>query len=314
VHGGPDAKGAAPHDFSTNANACGPCPLALQAVQGADAQRYPDPTACALREALGRLHGVPPQRIVVAASASEFIFRMTAAAAQRGGRAVAVPPHAYGDYAAAARAWGMEVVRRGRSAGLAWACEPSSPLGQGDACAEPVTGTTLVVDLAYAPLRLGGTASPLPPGAWQLWSPNKALGLTGVRGAYAVAPEGTQEMVGQLQALAPSWVLGAHGAAMLRAWGEAAVQAWVEGCKPTLREWKKRQAALCRGVGWEVLPSDANFFTARASLDAAALQALRLRGVQLRDCSSFGLPGHVRLAVLPPASQDALQRALEALR
>ena len=36
-HGGPDAQGAAPHDFSTNSNACGPCPLALTAVppQGA---------------------------------------------------------------------------------------------------------------------------------------------------------------------------------------------------------------------------------------------------------------------------------------
>ena len=36
VHGGPDARGAVPHDFSTNANAVGPCPQALAAVQAAD--------------------------------------------------------------------------------------------------------------------------------------------------------------------------------------------------------------------------------------------------------------------------------------
>ena len=32
-HGGPDALGVPRWDFSTNANACGPCPPALQAVQ-----------------------------------------------------------------------------------------------------------------------------------------------------------------------------------------------------------------------------------------------------------------------------------------
>ena len=42
-HGGPDAQGVPLWDFSTNANACGPCPEALAAVQQADATRYPDP-------------------------------------------------------------------------------------------------------------------------------------------------------------------------------------------------------------------------------------------------------------------------------
>ena len=42
IHGGPDAWGVPLHDFSTNSNACGPCPQALAAVQAADATRYPD--------------------------------------------------------------------------------------------------------------------------------------------------------------------------------------------------------------------------------------------------------------------------------
>ena len=37
VHGGPDALGVPLHDFSTNSNACGPCPAAWQQVQLADA-------------------------------------------------------------------------------------------------------------------------------------------------------------------------------------------------------------------------------------------------------------------------------------
>ena len=43
LHGGPDAAGIPVFDFSTNSNACGPCPEALHAVQVADATRYPDP-------------------------------------------------------------------------------------------------------------------------------------------------------------------------------------------------------------------------------------------------------------------------------
>ena len=77
VHGGPDASGAAMHDFSTNANACGPCPLALDAVRAADPAAYPDPAYRELRVRLARHHGVAVDRIVVAASASEFIFHIT---------------------------------------------------------------------------------------------------------------------------------------------------------------------------------------------------------------------------------------------
>ncbi|MGL6203454.1 MAG: aminotransferase class I/II-fold pyridoxal phosphate-dependent enzyme, partial [Giesbergeria sp.] len=58
VHGGTDALGAALHDFSTNSNACGPCPAALAAVQQADATRYPDPAYTDLRAQLAAFHGV----------------------------------------------------------------------------------------------------------------------------------------------------------------------------------------------------------------------------------------------------------------
>ena len=111
VHGGPDARGAARWDFSTNANACGPCPVALQAVNKADATRYPDPAYARLREALARFHEVDAQRIVIAGSGSEFIFRFTAWAAEHVD-VVSVPDFAYGDYAAAANAQGLEIERR----------------------------------------------------------------------------------------------------------------------------------------------------------------------------------------------------------
>jgi histidinol-phosphate/aromatic aminotransferase/cobyric acid decarboxylase-like protein len=104
VHGGPGAQGPVRWDFSTNAHAAGPCPAALQSVQLADPCRYPDPGCDALRERLANWHGVAPQRIVLAASASEFIQRITAVSSRLWPGAVAVPALAYGDYAAAAHA------------------------------------------------------------------------------------------------------------------------------------------------------------------------------------------------------------------
>lgn len=316
IHGGPDALGAPQYDFSTNSNSCGPCPQALAAVQAADATRYPDASYTALRAALADFYAVAPWRIVLAGSASEFIFRITAWARQQGARSVNLPTHAYGDYAHAAQAWRLAVAEAGTQADLVWACEPSSPLGQAHSPALASLRGTVVLDSAYAPLRLSGQPTlgdSQRQQLWQLYSPNKALGLTGVRAAFAIAPLGAEAAVQQLEALAPSWVLGVHGVALLTAWTHADTQRWLEDSLRTLAGWKQRQTDLLHAAGWTVQTSDTPFFCARppAALDAVRLcVALRAHGIKLRDATSFGLPGWVRLGVLPPAAQDALMHQL----
>ena len=156
-HGGADALGAARWDFSTCANAAGPCPTALAAVQRADVTRYPDPEATAVRTALAALHGVALWRVLPAASASEFIQRFTAVSARLWPGGVGVPALAYGDYAAAALACARQVYAGdgppdGRIT-LHWAAEPSSPLGQ-DAPPDAQVGKgPSVLDAVYAPLE-----------------------------------------------------------------------------------------------------------------------------------------------------------------
>jgi histidinol-phosphate aminotransferase len=343
THGGPDAQGAARHDFSTNSNACGPCPAVLAAVQQADATRYPDASYTRLRASLAEFHGVDAKRVLLAASASEFIFRITAWVAQQAAskaeRSVWVPTHAYGDYAQAAQAWGLARSHEQATARLVWCCEPSSPLGgahtpwplglQGlqetregarhvqDCEAVTAQRETVVLDCAYAPLRLSGEPSLTPSQlqqVWQLFSPNKALGLTGVRAAYAIAPLGCEVAVQELDALAPSWPLGAHGVALLQAWVQPDVQGWLADSLHTLRRWKLMQTDMLQVLGWTCLPSDANFFCARPAVGASSLAFdlahLRAAGIKLRDAASFGLAGHVRLSVQAPAAQDALRVAL----
>ncbi|MGJ7486623.1 aminotransferase class I/II-fold pyridoxal phosphate-dependent enzyme [Variovorax sp. LT2P21] len=330
VHGGPDALGVPAHDFSTNGNACGPCPVALAALQAVDAAHYPDPHYTALRETLARFHGVDARRIVVAASASEFIFRVTAAFASRGGRRVALPPHSYGDYRRAARAWGLTASTwnedewaGGPAPSLHWACDPSSPLGQeepglGARIDRLPEGATCVLDLAYEPLRLEGAlalTTAQRDRVWQLVTPNKALGLTGIRAAYAIAPRANRDMHEVVARLAPSWPVGSHGVALLGAWTLPEVQAHLQRTRATLADWKQQQIAMCASLGWECLPSVANFFCVHPGVKGlpALATGLRGHGVKVREAASFGLPEALRLAVLPPASQDALHAAVRAL-
>lgn len=313
-HGGPDALGVPRWDFSTNANACGPCPSALVAVQRADPQHYPDPGYAALRHALAAFHGVAVERIVVAGSASEFIARITAAVVRAGGRQVWLPTLSYGDYAQAAKVWGLLPVNDPAEADLLWLCEPSSPLGNAEPKANAVAGQggVVVLDRAYEPLRLCGQCS-LGADAlgrvWQLWSPNKALGLTGVRGAYAIAPLQGLALARSLEQMAPSWPLGAHAVAMLTAWVQADTQRWLAQSLVQLAEWKVVQVECLSKAGWVCLPSEANYVCARAP-HVLDVPALRAQGIKLRDTTSLGLPDHWRLGVLSPAAQLALHAAV----
>ncbi|WP_342129255.1 aminotransferase class I/II-fold pyridoxal phosphate-dependent enzyme [Hydrogenophaga sp. OTU3427] len=314
AHGGPDAAGVPRWDFSTNSNACGPCPQAWRAVQASDASRYPDPGYTELRAALARLHGVAEERLVLGTGSSELIARLTAWVARGGGRRVWLPTPAYGDYAHAATQWRLTRVATPAEADLAWCCAPSSPRG----VAEPTPWASLcqarvlALDRAYEPLRLSG--SPPSPAqcdqAWQLWSPNKALGLTGVRGAYAIAPPGATAVAAELADMAASWPLGAHAVALLLAWTRADTQDWLHGSRAQLRAWKAGQTALLQSLGWTCLPSDTPYFCARPPrpLDG---NALRRQGIKLRPTDNLGLGGHWRLSVQPPAAQAALHQALD---
>lgn len=326
VHGGPDHAGVPLHDFSTNSNACGPSPHALQAVSQADPAQYPDAAYSRLHRQLAGFHEVDVERIVLAASASEFIFRITSLVSQRGGRTVSLPAHSYGDYAQAARAFAMEAVGEQAGAPLRWSCDPSSPQGLADErlhglVSAQAGGDVVVLDRAYEPLRLEGKLK-LPDGllqkTWQLWTPNKALGLTGVRAAYAIAPAGDHAGIQAMEQLCPSWPVGSHGVAMLQAWVQPEVQSWLDGSKTTLRLWKARQLGLCEALGWRCEDSHANFFCARPLLPdrmplADALGHLRAHGIKLRDTTSFGLPGQVRVSVQPPGAQDALHNVWQTI-
>ncbi|KQY86824.1 aminotransferase class I/II-fold pyridoxal phosphate-dependent enzyme [Pelomonas sp. Root1444] len=312
-HGGPDGGPVPMHDFSTNASPLGPPPALWQAVSNADRRSYPDPQYRALRRRLGG--DSDAELVLPTAGGAEGIRRMTLAAMRAGHHEVWVPQPGFGDYAVAAQALGLAAKPYAEPAdiqptapALVWICEPCNPTGASAAAWPALDGHLVVVDRAYEPLRLLGQAPPLPPQAWQLVCPNKALGLTGVRAGYLIAPAADAAWA-HARLLAPSWVLSAEGVALLTHWLDDDTQAWLAAARARLREWTAAQRALLADRQWQQLPSCTNFWLARPPRPGTAPR-LRERGIQVRDAASFGLPGWVRVSAQPPAAQQALRQAL----
>lgn len=308
-HGGPDSGPPAAFDFSTNASPLGPPPALLAAVQAADRRNYPDPSYRALRRRLG-----DDDLVLPTAGGAEGIRRLTLTALLAGRREVWVPQPGFGDYALAAQALGLAVKSYAQPADIrptapavVWICEPCNPTGA-SVPAWPELDALVIVDRAYEPLRLQGDTPALPAGAWQLVCPNKALGLTGIRAGYAIAPR-ADEVWGHALSLAPSWVLSAEGVAMLTHWPDDATQRWLADARATLRDWTAAQHALLADLDWQQRESCTHFWLARPPR-ADCAPRLRERGIRVRDATSFGLPGWVRVSAQPPAAQQALQQAL----
>ena len=344
MHGGPDGLQPIACDFSTNANPLGPPPSLVRALAEADRARYPDPSYEALRAALGAWHGVPPPHVVPTAGTSEGIRRLTLAARLQGVARVWVPRPGYGDYAAAAQALQMRVdhydtaedllnILQGRSQpALVWICEPCNPTGdslppdfwrEAGSRIDSFDGV-IALDRAYEALRLVGS-DPVPEAfaarTWQCMSPNKSLGLTGIRAGYLLAPvDGASDVRAHVETLAASWVLSAEGVALLGALHQPATLSWLSDSRATLANWEVLQRNALGSLGWRQRSSVVPFWLARPSdeRDAEALprrlRQLRDRGVKVRDATSFGMSGWVRVSVQPPASQRALIEAWNAAR
>lgn len=331
VHGGPDSGPPIAVDFSTNAHPMGPNPWLDECIRRADRRRYPDPGYGGLREILGQFHEVVPERVVVGASASELIWRLTRAWSALGRRGVVTSQRTFGEYLRAARAIGVPVrsgMRGAASAHLLWCCNPDNPSGEirdaeiaGAVKSMAALGESrgvVVADLAYWPFRqlLGGKPSLRLDTPWsnevvQLWSPNKMHGLTGVRGAYLILPSKCPQLSRtDLESLAPSWPLGADGVALLAGHMQREAMRFLDDTGPKLREWKALQDRRLMDAGWKPQVSEMHFGLWQPPVPRAAQPAwhaqLRLSGIKVRDAQSFGRAGWVRLVTRAPQQVEEL--------
>ncbi len=139
----------------------------------------------------------------------------------------------------------------------------------------------------------------------------KVLACPGLRVGYVVVPDDDGERLGvaglrtRLERRQPAWSVGPIA---LGAVPPLLAMADVEKWADAVRDARDRLVAVLRRHDLDPLESDANFVLVRGALGLRS--RLAREGVIVRDCASFGLPDHVRIAVPDEAGLDRLNEAL----
>ncbi|MFH1485506.1 MAG: histidinol-phosphate transaminase [Chloroflexota bacterium] len=321
-------------DFSANVNPLGASPRVKEALLNLDMSSYPDPQNWELREALADATGVGVEQIVPGNGSTELIYLLAHSRLKVGDTVVILAP-TFGEYEAACELWGARVVpivaeeekefgwdmavacREVERLGpkLVFLCNPNNPTGvyleerAVEALAEAVGGGLLAVDEAYISFVSG---------AWDatqlltrgnvvlLRSMTKDYALTGLRLGYALCPE---EIAQQICLYQPTWSVNA--AAQAAGIASLSDQEHLLHGRRCVEEGRRFLEEELRSLGLRVLSSTANFMLVGVGDATSVRFRLLSKGVCVRDCSSFGLPHYVRIAV---RTVGECQRLVSALR
>ena len=94
-------------------------------------------------------------------------------------------------------------------------------------------------------------------------------------------------------------------------WEWSIHQSTTSDCISSLHDHKSTLVTEIAALGLVPVPSNTHFFPVRVGDAGAYRRALLAQRIQVRDCASFGLPAHIRVATLQPAENA---RLIEALR
>jgi len=321
-------------DFSSNITPLGMPPHIKEAISGIDVARYPDPDCLELRESISGKTGVDMASILVGNGSTEIIHLIAQTFLKKDDDAVILSP-TYGEYATACRLAGMEPVfiaarekddfrwnipgicRKMKSVKprLVFLCNPNNPTGillkKNDIAkiAAAVDPGLLVVDEAYMPFAddpWDATALLDRGNIAVMRSMTKDYALAGVRLGYVIAQP---EVIDKLKCYQPFWSVNAVAQAI----GLAVIgdRKHIAKARKVVAEAKSYLLGAIESVGLRAIPSSANFVLIKIG-DAKSMRRELLRhGICVRDCTSFGLPQYIRIAMQP---MPACRRFVEALR
>jgi histidinol-phosphate/aromatic aminotransferase/cobyric acid decarboxylase-like protein len=342
VHGGLhdaelEALGLGPDDlldFSSSTNPYGPAPNMLRALGEAAIARYPDASARRARQVLGSSLERSPEEIVLGNGAADLLWSLARAWLAPGRRALLVEP-TFSEFGAAARAIGAELCEwrarvedgfaldlkaigeraRSAQATLLYLCSPNTPTGAAlpaeevRAFASAHPELRIVLDQSFLSLseRHADAALRLPGNVACVRSLTKDHGIPGVRVGYLLADS---ELCRGIEAGRPAWTTSAFAQAATIA--SVSARDFVRDSRQRMMADRRALASELGELGIVTHPSCTTFLL--ASVPAVAeLRARLIAGhrIVVRDCSSFGLPGFMRLGAKPPAAR---RRLIEALR
>ena len=306
-------------DFSSNILPDGPAPSVIRAMHSVAFSGYPDRECRQLKRSLAENFDIALEAILVGNGCCELIHQIALGIIRAGDLVLVVGP-TFSEYARASRIAGGKIVRcdalsknefavpiepielalDSQSFRVVWICNPNNPTGQSIPRQTILNWlmrypqTVFVVDEAYIEFsRL--TESLINCAAANLIvlrSMTKAYAMAGLRLGYAVVRKPWHSV---LQERSIPWSVNT----IAQAAGIAALNEteYYSSAMLRLAESKRILIELLTDNGFRVIASDTGYFL-MATADAVQLRERLLKhGLLLRDCTSFGLGGFVRIAV-----------------
>jgi histidinol-phosphate aminotransferase len=322
--------------LNTNESPFGPSPRALEAIRGeaADTLRlYPDPQATALRATLAAYHRVSPEQVFVGNGSDEVLAHAFAALLKHDAPLL-FPDITYSFYPVYCRLFGIAYeavpLDRGlniriadyrRPAGAVIVPNPNAPTGialsRSDIAAllQQHPDAPVVIDEAYVDFG-AETAIPLVasyPNLLVVQTMSKSRALAGLRVGYAIGDAGLIEALTRVKDSFNSYPLGRP--AQAGAIASVEDETWFQQSRARVIEGRAKLTRGLAGLGFEVLPSAANFVFARhpAHQGAALAAALRERAVIVRHFAAPRISDYLRITVGNDAQTDRLLSALTAI-
>jgi len=318
--------------LNTNESPLPPSPRVAPAVAAAceDLRLYPDPDATELRRALAAYHCLAPEQTFVGNGSDEVLAHAFVALLKRDAPLL-FPDVTYSFYPVWARLYGVDsavapldaamrvcVADYRRPAGAIVLANPNAPTGialprtEIAALLDDHPDIPVVVDEAYVDFG-GETAVPLiasHPNLLIVRTMSKSRALAGLRVGYALGDAGLIEALRRVKDSFNSYPLGRP--AQAGAIASLADETYFQASRARVIGWREGMADGLRALGFEVLPSAANFVFARhPERDGAALAAaLRQRAVLVRHFRGPRVAPYLRISV---GGEDDVARLLEAM-
>lgn len=291
--------------LNTNENPYGPSPLALEAMRGevADSLRlYPDPGSDLLRQAIAHDHGVSTAQVFVGNGSDEVLAHVFHALLKHD-KPVLFPDITYSFYPVYCGLYGIahetvpldetfqiQLSQYQKPNGGIIFPNPNAPTGSPVALAdierllETNTESVVVVDEAYVDFGCESAISLVDrfPQLLVVHTLSKSRSLAGLRVGYAVGNAALIEGLNRVKDSFNSYPLGR----VAQAGALAAIRdkQWFASTCAKVISTRQQLVAELDALGFEVLPSAANFIFARhPQRDGAALTAaLRERSIIVR--------------------------------
>ena len=319
-------------DFSVNSNPFGPITAVSRALTTVPIERYPDKQCLELRRALSAHLHRPISDILVGSGTAELLWLLALAFVRPGDKALILQP-TFGEYANVVRLMGGEgrgvtAVSQNNFAHqtdqitnqlhqtdyrLLFICNPNNPTGtalplaQIKAWAEAFPKTLIVIDEAYINFAPGvkAASSIQTPNLLILRSMTKDYAMAGLRLGYAVGHPHIIEAMARVQ---PPWSVNG----MAQAAGVAALAdtEFLQASVPKLLQNKKILVDGLKDAGYEPVPSTTHYFLLPVGNAVTFRSKLLTQKLQVRDCTSFGLPDYVRIATRTVEENGRLLEAI----